>query len=1159
MSKALDILHIEDSEDDSLLVKLALRELEFEVDLKRVETLSGLQQALSERDWDLILCDHNLPSLTMEDAFSLALENNPMRPFILVTGAIGDEATADIMRLGVNDIVLKENLKRLPSVILRNMREADIRQEIRVAQKSLRESQLRYQTLWENSTTGYMLTSKGVIVDCNQTLCDQWGYSKEEIVGKTPGEFSPPQQPDSRSSLELAQRLYDDAAAASQPTFRWVHQHRDGTPIHYSITLNRLRLGERWLVVGGLLDVSEQVANQETLALQDRALQCTNNGVVICRYDGQTNPITWANAAFLRMSGYTMEEIIGQDSLFLQVEDASAKDIKRIRDTMARGSSATTTLKSHRKSGRVFWNELRLDPVYSEKGVLTHYIVIQRDITETVEAEEKIKRSEALLHAAGEIARVGGWEIDVINDVISWTDITREIHGVPDDYVPEMDSALKFFPPPYDKIVRQSVEHSIETGEPFDFESPFINSSGRLIWVRSLGIAVMENGQCTYLRGAFQDITERKATEQAIEQSRQRLAMAIELGNLAVWDYNVLEKRLVLEDSWYKLFGYPQGEDFGQLESMHDLVAEDERSQIRFSFQRLLSGQEQKITEECFMRCGDGSMRRVLLRAQALHDNEGRLTQVLGNVWDIDERWRSEERLRLFQRLINQSPSSVVVTDPQGNVEYVNDTFCRITGYSREEALGENPRLLKSNRMDPKHYSQMWKAITNGREWQGEFLNKKKNGEYYWERAIIFPIKGRNGAITHFAGAKEDITELKENEIKREELNKQVLQLQRMETIGTLAGGIAHDFNNLLGAIRGWTELAQRHVEGNDNAREDLRHVLVATKRARALVEQILTFSRESIGNMIPIDPAMVANEAMNMLRSIIPTTIIINKDIPQGLGQIKADPSQFHQIIFNLCTNASQAMGDKGGELQVSLSHCEVPHSNPDSPSKFPGGSCLCLKVSDTGPGIPKEHLNRIFEPFFTTKPVGEGTGLGLSVVHGIVASHQGDITVQSELGEGTTFQLYFPCIKEGPAEDQLPEVEEKPQGGSERILLVDDEREIINVMQRHLTFLGYDVTIFSESPEAEKAFLSAPDDFDILVTDQVMPNLTGLELIEKIRTVRPDFPAVIMTGFSRTVSPERMEMLKRSSVIMKPYSLTDLTKTIRSLLEDETAKQDK
>ncbi|MDP0498026.1 MAG: PAS domain S-box protein [Verrucomicrobiota bacterium JB024] len=1151
MSKALDILHIEDSEDDSLLVRRALRELEFEVDLKRVDTLPALQQALSERDWDLILCDHNLPDLVMEEAFSIALENNPMRPFILVTGAIGDEATADIMRLGVNDIVLKENLKRLPSVILRNMREADIRQEIRVAQKSLRESQLRYQTLWENSTTGYMLTSKGIIVDCNQTLCDQWGYSKEEIVGKTPGEFSPPQQPDMRPSVELARRLYDDAAAASQPTFRWVHQHRDGTPIHYSVTLNRLRLGERWLVVGGLLDISEQIATQETLNLQDRALQCTNNGVVICRYDGKSNPITWANAAFLRMSGYTMEEIIGQDSLFLQLEEARPEELQSIRETMAKGRSATTTLKSHRKSGHVFWNELRLDPVYSENGTLTHYIVIQRDITEQVEAEEKIKSSEGLLHATGEIARVGGWEVDVLRQTVSWTDITRQMHEVPEDYEPNLESAIAFYPPPYRNLVTKCIEHASRTGEPFDFEAPLLTAAGRLIWVRSLGKAVLENGKCIRLRGAVQDITERKSIEQAIEQSRQRLAMAIELGNLAVWDYDVKEERLILEDSWYKLFGYSRKDDFGQIDSMLNLIPEDERGQLKFSFQRLLNGQAQKLTDECFVRCADGSYRRVLIRAQALHDNEGKLTQIVGNVWDIDERWRAEERLRLFQRLTNQSPSCVVLTDPQGNIEYVNDTFCRITGYTREEALGQNPRILKSGRMDKEHYRRLWNTITQGREWHGEFLNKKKNGEYYWERAIIFPIKGRNGAITHFAAAKEDITELKENEVKREELNKQVLQLQRMETIGTLAGGIAHDFNNLLGAIRGWTELAQRHADGNENAMEDLRHVLVATKRARALVEQILTFSRESIGNMIPMDPAMVANEAMNMLRSIIPTTIIIKKNIPEGQGMIKADPSQFHQVIFNLCTNAAQAMGDDGGELEVTLSRCTYPKAVPDSPAAFPGGDCLCLKVCDTGPGIPKEHLSRIFEPFFTTKPVGEGTGLGLSVVHGIVTAHSGQISVESAPGEGATFLLRFPCIQDNePA--ALPEVEEKPRSGSERILLVDDEKEIINVMQRHLTFLGYDVTIFSDSTEASQAFMAAPDEFDILVSDQVMPNLTGLELIENVRRVKKDMPAVIMTGFSRTVSPERIEALGNAKMIMKPYSLTDLTKTIRQLLDE-------
>ncbi len=376
-------------------------------------------------------------------------------------------------------------------------------------------------------------------------------------------------------------------------------------------------------------------------------------------------------------------------------------------------------------------------------------------------------------------------------------------------------------------------------------------------------------------------------------------------------------------------------------------------------------------------------------------------------------------------------------------------------------------------------------------------------------------------------------------------------QAQKMEAVGTLAGGIAHDFNNILGAILGYAELIKTSLSSADPTMRMQDQIITAALRARDLVKQILLFSRQSEQETKPLQPELIIKEALKLLRSTLPTTIEIKQDIPNGLGTILADPTQIHQIVMNLCTNAYHAMRETGGVIGVSLSEKKI--SNLEF--LFPGfnlktGSYLFLEISDTGHGMDKAVLEKVFDPYFTTKRVGEGTGLGLSVVHGIVKSCGGEIRIYSEPGQGTNIHIYFPKF-ETDDQDTSDSGEVILQAGTERILLVDDEPTILEIQQMSIEMLGYKVTAIDDSRKALEEISRNPDNYDLVITDMTMPHMTGFELAKQIFKRVPGMPIVLSTGYSELITKKKAEMAGIKAFIMKPVLREDLSKTIREALD--------
>ena len=599
-----------------------------------------------------------------------------------------------------------------------------------------------------------------------------------------------------------------------------------------------------------------------------------------------------------------------------------------------------------------------------------------------------------------------------------------------------------------------------------------------------------------------------------------------------------------ISDEVEKLTGYPAS-DFIQnkVRSFASIIFPDDRQTVEDTiFDSAKQGVSWDIEYRIVHRNGD--IRWFHERGQSVKSGK-RIFCLDGVFFDATERKRSEEELLKLAAIIEQVAETIVITDTDGVIQYVNPAFSSLTGYSYGEAVGRKPSILKSGKQTQDYYKKLWDTIISGEVWRGHFKNKKKDGRLFEEDVTITPIKNKKGAIINYVGVKRDVTQ----EIL---LAGQLRQAQKMESIGTLAGGIAHDFNNILSAIIGYSELSIEKLESFPEIQKSLQQVLFAAHRAEDLVSQILTFSRSAKIEKKVIKTSPIVKETCKFLRASLPTTIEIKQNIDVKNDWIFADPTQFHQILMNLCTNAGYAMKRKGGAMEVMLEEVSIKKKDLITFQGLDIGAYLKLTVKDTGPGINKENIERIFDPYFTSKEKGEGTGLGLAVVHGIVVDCGGAIKVHSEPGRGTEFHILFPLIKQASDADPVENLNVFPTG-TERILFVDDEEDLNRIVKLVLEKLGYKVTIFSDAEEAVETFKSTANLYDLILTDKTMPKINGFQLAERVRKIRPEIPIIMCSGFVEKNDYHRMAQANINRFILKPFRKQNLAETVRSVLNGE------
>ena len=498
----------------------------------------------------------------------------------------------------------------------------------------------------------------------------------------------------------------------------------------------------------------------------------------------------------------------------------------------------------------------------------------------------------------------------------------------------------------------------------------------------------------------------------------------------------------------------------------------------------------------------------------------------------------------LLATAMEQGTEGVIITDADGTIQYVNAAFEKVTGYTRHEAVGANPRILKSGEHDEGFYRRLWRRLLDGQVVEERLINRRKDGSLYTQDTTIAPVRAGGDEITHFLAIFRDVTD----EVHLEE---RFYQAQKMEAVGRLAGGIAHDFNNVLTVIRGNAQFALQDLDASDPRAAEIRQIAGAADRASSLTRQLLAFSRRQVSQPVVLDVGEVIGRAESMLGRVIGEDIALDVSIAPELDRVRADPAQIEQILINLAVNARDAMPG-GGRLMVRAENAEL---TPETTRRFDypvtPGRYVRIAVTDTGIGMDPETQRRIFEPFFTTKEADRGTGLGLSTVYGIVKQSGGYIWVYSEKGQGTTFKIYLPRTAEDIEPEEPPEPEPGDPGGSETVLVVEDQEAVAALVERVLQGAGYRVVLATDGAEAIERFHEDGVDVDLLLTDVVMPRMGGPVLAAQLRARSPGLRVLFMSGYGEERIAHRGILEPGTHLLEKPFDPHGLRRRVREVLD--------
>jgi two-component system, cell cycle sensor histidine kinase and response regulator CckA len=514
---------------------------------------------------------------------------------------------------------------------------------------------------------------------------------------------------------------------------------------------------------------------------------------------------------------------------------------------------------------------------------------------------------------------------------------------------------------------------------------------------------------------------------------------------------------------------------------------------------------------------------------------------------DVDskerQRQKAEDTLRKLWRAVEQSADMVMITDRAGVIEYVNPAFEVLTGYSRAEMIGQNPKLLKSSQQIPEVYKELWQTILSGNVFRCTMANRKKNGEVFVAEKTITPLRDNDGKITHFISNDRDITD-------RRRLENQLQQAQKMDAVGLLAGGVAHDFNNLLMVISSYAELMLDSLAPLHPLRHNVDEIQKAARRAADLTRQLLAFGRKQMRTLQLLDLNSMIEEINKMLPRLIGEDIELKFVPGKKLGRVKADPVQIEQVLMNLAANARDAM-PKGGKLIIETASLRLDDAYVQAHSIVAPGDYVVLTVTDSGEGIAPEHLSHIFEPFYTTKLEGEGTGLGLATVYGIVKQNSGYIWVYSEPGLGTTFKIYLPRAKDAKVVPQLSLPLIGYCGGFETVLLAEDEAAVRRATREFLSLNGYIVLEAKNGLDALAIAREYQGPIHLMITDVVMPQMSGARLAGELAAERPDMKVLFVSGYAETTVQRHGAIDVTTRFLQKPFSLRTLAHKIREILD--------
>jgi len=777
-----------------------------------------------------------------------------------------------------------------------------------------------------------------------------------------------------------------------------------------------------------------------------------------------------------------------------------------------------------------------------------------------MEAEEALKRSERLLNETERISKVGGWEYDPAEKRITWTDEVYRIHGVSRGaYDPnKVNQNIQFYAPGDREIVDRAFSKAVNQGEAYDLELRFVSAKGDHLWVRTIGNPVFENGKVTKVVGNIMDITERREAQEALRDREERLELALFGGNLSTWDWNIQTGEVQFDERWAEMKGFSLDEIRPHVRGWEELVHPDDLPGVWEVINAHLEGETPFYKAEFRVHHKSGEWLWIQDRGKVIEwDAQGNPLRACGTNMDITERKKSEserermealllKRNQFIEAILDHLPVGLAVNSiDEGKATYMNKMFQDIYGWPEEE-LEDIEGFFEKVFPDPEYREKM-KARTlsdiqsgdpERMHWEGVEATGK-DGRKKIVSAKNIPIYPQNFMISTV----QDITESKR-------LQAQLEQAQKMEAVGNLAGGVAHDFNNKLGVIMGHAEMALLEMKPEDHQYAHIKEILEAAKRSADLTRQLLAFARKQTISPQVLDLNETVEGMLKMLRRLIGEDIDLSWQPDTNLWPVLMDAAQIDQMLANLCVNARDAIQGVG-KITIATENAVLDEAYCARHAAFVPGEYVMLAVSDDGRGMDQEILVNVFEPFFTTKEVGEGTGLGLATVYGIVKQNQGFINVYSEPGKGSTFKIYVPRHEKDYGREVRDRRREVAGAQGETVLLVEDDPAILDVGKSLLKRLGYTVLTADGPGEAMKTAQNHRGGIHLLITDVIMPRMSGKDLAEQVAKIRPEVKTLFMSGYTANTIAHHGVLDQGVHFIEKPFSVHDLGRKVREVLD--------
>ena len=1029
----------------------------------------------------------------------------------------------------------------------------------------------------------HMIDKDFNIVLANKTLLNLKKVSQEEIIGKHCYEIyqgrkekcEPCAAEQTFKSGEITSLIktlsLEDGSSKYFEVFAYPIKNEKGNVTHV-IELTR--------------DITEQIRLENDLRKsRNQYLQLANSaplGILSC--DTQGN-ITFVNPAMLDILGSPSLELTKRFNVFTFPPLKEPGISKKIKQTLKTGKDFQFETNYTSQWGKDLALRVHVSPILQADGSIEGALVIVEDFKEYNRLQNAIAKSEQKFHNLFEFSPNG---IVLIGTDFKILDINRSIEQMTGydrkefvgKYIWEVNALLE--PEPKDPNNRKAYFEKLfskiskHNKYPYQLEREIRDKNGQIHYWQEYFFQIKVNGDFL-LVSIKNDVTEQRLAKKALKDSETKFREMYRLFRLIadndpdmLWAKD-LQGRFIFTNKAIcdRLLGAkdvnePIGKDdlffAKRLRNLHP-----ENPEWHNFGEACLDSD--KITLEArkpmhFEEYGNvmGKFMFLDVHKAPLRDEQGNIIGTVGSARDVTEEKQMEKEKEAIQAevkrlatVIEQTDVAVIITDINGTIQYANRAFEKDTGYSPEEAIGQNPRILKSGEHPKEFYEDLWATITSGKTWHNTIINKKKDGNIYYEDAIIFPLFDSENKITNYAGILRDIT-------KEKELEKQVRQMQKMESIGVLTGGIAHDFNNLLTVINGYTDLGIAKYGHDAKIRSILTAIQTAGNRAAELTSQLLAFSRKQIISPKVLDINETILRLKKMLKRIIEENIELEIYLKPNLPKIKADPVQIEQILMNLVVNARDAIhelpADSPNDKRIQI-ETNAEHLGPEYVAKHKGakvGDYISIMVSDSGVGMDDLVINKIFDPFFTTKEVGKGTGLGLSTVYGIVKQNNGNIYVYSEVGKGTTIKIYWPVSEETESKNiEEEEIDYAQMRGTETVLLVEDDQFVREVGKEALEEFGYKVITAANGPEALELIEKQKIQPTLLITDLIMPNMSGKELAKRIKEIFPSIKIIFSSGYTENLIVKNGVLEKGIHFIHKPYQISHFIKLVRQVLDSD------